>query len=502
MSFCLNFPLFLIVLSLAGSVISSVAGDKGARRISLLVTLLSTVLNAVILCYTLRTRTSFTYLMGHFPHPWGNELKIGILESLFSTAFSFILFFCLLGGREPVEMRITEGKRKFFYLFGILVQASLLVLCYTNDLFTGYVFIEICTLASCGLLMVRENGKTILASIRYMIFSLIGSGLFLFGVIFLYDITGHLLIPNMKESIASLWATGAYRMPLLSAVCLISMGLAIKSGLFPFHLWMADTYGSAVPASSAILSGLVSKGYIFFLIKVIYDVFGTEVFYGSGIHNVLYVLGALGIIVGSIGALREDNIFRMIAYSSAAQIGYIYLGLGLAVTAGVEAALFHILTHAVTKPALFLASRFLSRAEGDAGKFHTLQGSAYRDPVAGALFCVEAFSMIGLPLTMGFISKYLFGMGAFASSPVKTVPTLMVLAISTILNTLYFARSMVRLYSREHREQASMVHGEWVKGDGTLLYRVTGIVFAVVNICFGVFAGRFMDLLQYGISLF
>ena len=86
-----------------------------------------------------------------------------------------------------------------------------------------------------------------------MIFSLIGSGLFLLGVIILYDITGHLLMPNLKESVAGLYETGAYRLPLLASMSLITVGIAIKSGLFPFHLWMADTYGAAVPASSGIL---------------------------------------------------------------------------------------------------------------------------------------------------------------------------------------------------------------------------------------------------------
>ena len=273
-----------------------------------------------------------------------------------------------------------------------LVLAALLALLYTNDLFTGYVFIEICTIASCGILMIRQIGRTTLAAVRYMIFSLIGSGLFLIGVVFLYAQTGHLLMPNLKTAVAALWASGQYRTPLLTAICLITLGLCIKSGLFPFHFWMPDTYGYSTPCSAGILSGLVSKGYIFLLIKIIFDVFGTEVFYASGMQTVLYVFGVAGMVFGSISAMRENDIFRMIAYSSAAQIGYIYMGIGLSPELGTAAALFHILTHAITKPALFLSASRLSEASGGRKRFKALQGAAHRNPCAGAAFSPSAVS--------------------------------------------------------------------------------------------------------------
>ena len=322
------------------------------------------------------------------------------------------------------------------------------------------------------------------------------SGLFLLGVVLLYNVTGHLLMPDLRLSVSELWANGRYTLPITAAICLITVGIAVKSGLFPFHFWMPDTYGYATPSSSGILSGLISKGYIFFLIKIIFDVFGTNVFYESGVHNVLFAFGAMGIVVGSVSAMRENDIFRMIAYSSAAQIGYIYLGIGISPEAGILAALFHILTHAVTKPPLFLAAARLCDVAGGKKRFADLQGAAWSNHLAGAAFTAGAFSMIGLPLTMGFISKYLFALSAFRAN-IKMVPTLIILALSTVLNTLYFARTVLRIYGHPSGTPAGVMPVRKQRS-----YAAAAILFAVFNFAAGVAASPLIDILERGLAMF
>lgn len=496
MSFALNFPLFCVVLSLMSAVVSSVLPGKAARRLSLILFTAVAVMNGLVLVCTWQTGETVSYIMGHYPAPWGNEIRIGILEPFFSMTFSFVLFFSVVGGRRQLRGDLQPEKVNLYYVLVDLIQAALLVLVYTNDLFTGYVFIEICTLASCGLLMIRQVGRTTLASVRYMIFSLVGSGLFLFGVILIYDITGHLLMPNIKEAMAALWASGEYRIPLTSAIGLTTVGLAIKSGLFPFHFWMPDTYAFGTPTSSGILSGLVSKGYIFLLIKIIFCVFGTEVFYASGIQNLLYVFGISGIIVGSLCAIRENNIFRMTAYSSAAQIGYIYMGIGVSSTLGVVAALFHILTHAVTKPMLLLSAAQLTDMVGKKSRFRDMQGAAHVHRAAGVAFAVGAFSMIGVPLTMGFMSKYLFAVSGFHAE-IKLLPTLLVLAVSTILNTFYFGRTLIRLYNKPLTRMR-----ETVRLRENPAYTVSAMMFILANIGLGVCSDPVVALLNRGLQLF
>ena len=173
MSFSVNFPLFSVVASLICAVASSVLSGRAARRLSLILSACVCAGSAVLFACMLPLDHTVTYLMGHYPHPWGNELRISILEPLYSMVFAAVLFLCLLGGRKHLAEDLEPDKSNLYYVMADLVQSALLVLVYTNDIFTGYVFIEICTLASCGLLMIRQWGRTTLASVRYMIFSLV-----------------------------------------------------------------------------------------------------------------------------------------------------------------------------------------------------------------------------------------------------------------------------------------------------------------------------------------
>ena len=496
MSFSMNFPLFLIVLSLLSAVVSSLLGGKAARRVTLGLTVLSFLLNAAVFVTCRLGDIDLFYKMGHFSHPWGNELRINQMNALISAFFSLVLTLTVLGGGTQLKEKTAASKRPYFYVTTDLLQTAFLALAYTNDLFTGYVFVEICTLASIGVLVVRDNGQSILAAMRYIIFSLIGSGLFLLGVVFLYEITGHLLMPELKETVTALYASGEYRLPLLTAECLIFLGLSVKCGLCPFHLWMADTYGAAVPASAGILSGLVSKIYLYFSLRILFDVFSPEVFYESGLQNILFIGGIAGMVVGSIGAIREENLRRMLAYSSAAQIGYIFMGIGISAEAGVTAALFHIMAHAMTKPLLFLSAGQLGDTAHGAKKFRHLRGAGRSNPLAGVGFTIGAFSMIGLPLTAGFISKYLFGTAALSfGGTLKIVLTFTALAVSTVLNTVYFANTVLTLFTyRPLPEGIPAPLPTDLRAQPA--FAVSAAVFVLMNLVFGVFAEPIVRLLQ------
>lgn len=495
MSFAVNLPLFCIVGSLICAVLSAALPGRAAKWLTRGLAAAVAVCSGLVLACILGRGEPVIYTMGHYPHPWGNELSFGVLEPLVSGLFSLILLLCLVGGSAELERDTEPGKRNHYYAMADLILAALLALLYTNDVFTGYVFIEILTIAACGVLMIRQVGRTTLASVRYMLFSLIGSGLFLLGVIFLYSVTGHLLMPELKQAVAALWASGEHRTALLTAIVLMTVGLSVKSGLFPFHFWMPDTYGYSTPASAGILSGLVSKGYILLLVKLIFRVFGTEVFYACGVRNVLYVLGVAGMVVGSVSAMRENDIARMIAFSSAAQIGYIYMGLGISPDLGVTAAIFHVLTHALTKPALFLSAAKLRAVSGGSRRFKDLQGSAHKDPAAGAAFALGAFSMIGLPLTMGFIAKYLFALAAFRAEE-RLVPTMLALALSTILNTFYFARTVIRIYNTRDLGEVTPVRFR-----AQPAYAVSALVLASVNVLFGVLSAPLISLIERGVAM-
>ncbi len=295
-----NFPCLSILLCMFAAIISSALKGRGARWLNSFVIAAVSVLSFAVLYLTITTKESYVYVMGHFPAPFGNEIRFGSLEAGMALFFCVIMMLSLNGGRKKLLLEINPAKENLYYIMVDLLLSSLLALVYTNDLFTAYVFVEINTISACGLIMITERGHTIEAATRYMIMSLLGSGLFLIGICLLYDLTGHLLMSNIKAGIDAIVANGTYHTPLLVTIALIVVGLAIKSALFPFHAWLPNAYGYSTVSSAAILSSLVSKGYIFLLIKIIYRVIGFDTFRDSKIINVLFVFGLAGMILGSL----------------------------------------------------------------------------------------------------------------------------------------------------------------------------------------------------------
>ena len=169
--------------------------------------------------------------------------------------------------------------------------------------------------------MIRQNGRCIEATVRYMIMSLLGSGLLLLGICMLYDMTGHLLMSNIKEQITAIMEAGAYRIPMIVTIGIMTVGLAIKSALFPFHSWVPDAYGYSTVSSGAILSSLVSKGYIFLLFKIIYRVIGFSAFAHSHILGLLFLFGLCGMIFGSVSAIIMGTGMSLVMTDIGAMIG-------------------------------------------------------------------------------------------------------------------------------------------------------------------------------------
>ena len=496
MNFVQNFPAISILLCLFAGIISSGLKRKAARGLSRALLIAELFLNGSTLLYVLGTGEAFVYVMGKFPAPWGNEIRAGVLEALVALFFCIIMLLSLEGGVKKLADEVEEGKTYLYYVLCDLLLSSLLALVYTNDLFTAYVFVEINTIAACGLIMIRQNGRTIEAAARYMIMSLLGSGLLLMGICMLYDLTGHLLMSNIKEQVAVISEVGEYRIPLLVAIALISVGLSIKSALFPFHAWLPDAYGYSTVSSAAILSSLVSKGYIFLLFKIVYRVIGFEVFYSSRIIDILFIFGLMGMIFGSLSAIKENDIRRMIAFSSVAQIGYIYMGIGMGTQAGMSASVFHILSHAATKSLLFIAAIGLTEVSDGSRQFIKLTGAAYRNKWAGAAFTMGALSMVGVPLFSGFISKLLFAQAA-VQNQMKMLPALIVLGISTILNAIYFMKTVIRIYTPVEDFEFETVTFRNMK-----IYAAALVCFIALNVFLGVSSQPIVDLIEQGLAMF
>ncbi len=494
MDFIWNFPLFSIVLCLFCGVISSVLPRKTAKYLSWGLISCLILMSASVLYYTLVTGESFTYMMGHYPAPWGNEVRAGVLEGTLALFFAVIMFLSIVAGDKYIEHEIPQSKQNLFYSLINLMMSSIMALVYTNDIFTAYVFIEINTIAACGLVMMKDNGKALLASAKYLIMSLLGSGLLLLGITLLYDVTGHLLMPNIQSSVKEIVATGQYRGALTTIIALISVALAIKSALYPFHSWLPDAYAYATPSVSAISSGLVTKIYIVLLIKIFFRVIGWEVIVEYKITDILFAFGVTGMLMGSINAIRQKNAKKMIAYSSIAQFGYIYMGLGLGNMAGVTASLFHIFMHSSAKAMLFVSLGGLMEVSEERVEWNGLKGSAYRNRLAGVAFTMGSLAMIGIPMFGGFISKILFATAAVENQVGKMGITLIVLAISTMLNAWYFFRAIICIYTPSSEKEKAKHF--------SLVYTVAMVAFIVLNLFFGTCSDIVIKGIQTGLAMF
>lgn len=496
MEFLRNMPFFCIILSMVSAVIISIMSDKVARVYELIVISLVFIMSCLSLYYVIDLGESYTYYMGHFPAPWGNEIRVGILESMTAIIFCIVMFASVIGGMKRVFEDVAPKKINLYFIMVDLLLAALLAMIYTNDLFTGYVFIEIMTISAFALIMSKDNGHCLVASAKYMIMSSIGSGLILLGLSMLYDLTGHLLMSNIKEAIALNVENGLYQFPLTVTIGVLCVGIAIKSALFPFHSWLPSAYGYSTATSAALLSSLISKGYIFLLIKIMYRVIGTDVIISSGIGDVFFVFGVAGMIMGSVRAIAQTDVRQMIAYSSVAQIGYIYMGMGLGTELGMLAAIFHIFAHSSAKSMMFISADGLSKVSDDSKEFDDLGGSAHKNPIAGVTFTVGACSMIGIPMLAGFIAKVCFADAAINASTLKLVIVMLALAFSTLLNAVYFMRAIISIYRPIKEEDKAKKYSK------DPLFIVACLMFICLNVYLGTHAQPILDLIIDGLHMF
>lgn len=488
-----NVPALSILFMMLTGIVSVVPKNRKTAYRMTVISLLILLAASLCLCVSLSDGRSFTYSMGNWGAPWGNELRAGPLEALMASVFAFTMLLSVLGGRYDAEHDILDEKQGLYYIMLDLLMASLLALIYTNDLFTGYVFIEINTITACALVMAKEEGRTIAATVRYLIMSLVGSSLFLMSVALLYGITGHLLMESLAPAIAKIAESGNYLFPLAALSCMMICGLSIKSALYPFSSWLPDAHGTATTTSSAVLSGLVIKGYIILMVKIFVRCFSLELVNKLGLTDILFVLGTAAMIMGSVKAIRETHLKRMIAYSSVAQVGYIFIAVGMGTLGGIAAAFFQIIAHAVTKSLLFICAGGMINASGHNKQLNELDGAARRAPLSGIGFTIGGLAMVGIPLLGSFAAKLLIAEEAVGLGWRMTA-ALAALGASAVLNALYYLPAILRLWLPEKDKNAKAEKCDRRLG-------VAVVVLSLTVIALGIFYEPVVELIRLGTEL-
>ena len=402
MSLSYNIPFLSILLAMVSAIlVPLLRNGRWALNLVRGVQLAAAAASAYLLAELSLAGESFTFQMGHFPAPWGNMLRAGPLEAALALTFSLVMVLSLTGGARELRESLRSAQLGWYCLLMQLLYGALLAMVYTDDLFTAYVFVEIAAVTACIAVAARESGRSILSAIRYLMFSCLGSGLILLGISILYSITGHLLFDSLEGAVAALAESRTYFIPLVVSALLMTLGLSIKSAQFPFHAWLPDAHASTFTASSAILSGLVLKGYLVIIIKLILRVFSPALLVSICMDDLLFLLGLAGMLFASVAALRQEEVKRMIAYSSSAQISYIFLALGLGSTEGLIAACYQILAHAMTKSMIFLGAGEMIRASGG-HYWGELRGAARLAPLGGLAFTVGGCPCADCPCWRAF----------------------------------------------------------------------------------------------------
>lgn len=485
-----NFPLAeIFILFLSAFLMPLIHKNKRIKAISLCALLASFVLSIITLIYVAQ-HGSFYYDAGYSGSIFGIQLFIGPIEALLNTLFIFVIIAITWFSFFTIDQEIRVHRIKLFYILINLLTAAILGIVFTNDIFNGYVFIEVAALASCGIVVIKDKQENIKAAMKYLIMSTIGSGLILMGIAFLYSHTGHLNMSLIHEQIISNYTS--YYKSILIIVALFTAGLGVKSALFPLHAWLPDAHSSAPTASSALLSAIVLKAFAFFLIKFMDRMLGFELINQFNIVNIILLLGCGGMIFGSLAAIFQSNIKRLIAYSSVAQMGYIFFGIGLGSPFAAAIAIYHMIGHAVTKSALFMCAGLMIEQTGEKAK-DRFKGLGHEMPITFTLFTLGALSMVGIPILPGFISKWYLSL---ESIHLDKLLFIFVILASSLLNAVYYFPIIINGFFGIENLEGKKYRSKRV--DKTKLIPIIVLITSMVLI--GAFSQTILDFISSGMQ--
>jgi multicomponent Na+:H+ antiporter subunit D len=357
---------------------------------------------AVALLAGVRAGGPVGYAIGGWAAPWGIEYRIDFVNALVLVVVSAVGAVIMIGARRSVAQEIAEDRAYLFYAAYLLNLSGLLGVLATADIFNLFVFVEIASLSTYALVSLGYSRRALLAAFRYLVLGTLGATFVLIGIGYLYAVTGTLNMADMAVRLDPVEHSRTVR----TALAFLTIGLSLKLALFPLHIWLPDAYTHAPSTVSTLLASTTTKVFVYVLLRVIFGVFGADfVFATLQLDRLLLPLAVAGMLFGSIVAIFQQDLKRMLAYSSIAQIGYMVLGLGLASATGIAAALLHVFNHALMKAALFSCMACVVYRIGSAqiGDAVTL---GRQMPWTLAAFVLGGLSLIGVPFTVGFVSKW------------------------------------------------------------------------------------------------
>jgi multicomponent Na+:H+ antiporter subunit D len=437
-----------IVVPLAGLLLIVGLGGRHAERIGL--SLLSACLGlSIALAATVwSSGAPIVYWIGGWAPPLGIALKADGLSCALLLLTSVILLASGLfaQGQFAVPGTSLPGRACVsFWTLILSICGALNIVFLSNDLFNLYVALELLTFSAVPIVSLSGSRETLVAGLRYLLFALFGSVLYLLGVVLIYGAYATLDVSLLAQVVRP-------GPPLWLALALMSAGLLAKTALFPLHLWLPPAHAGAPAAASAVLSGLVVKASFFLVVRLWFDLLPGGP--GRAAATLLAGLGTAAILFGGVLAMRQDRLKLMIAYSTVSQIGYLFLMIPLlngALAVGTWDALawtggwLQLIAHALAKASMFLAAGLMAEAAGH-DRLEGLDGIGRALPMSCLAFCIGGLSLIGLPPTGGFIAKWLL-----MSAAVREGQTIwaLVMVVGGLLAASYLLPFIARAFAAQ-----------------------------------------------------
>ncbi|MGD8477756.1 MAG: monovalent cation/H+ antiporter subunit D family protein [Burkholderiales bacterium] len=415
---------------------------------------------------------TISYAFGGWAPPWGIEYRIDALNAFVLVLVSVVAAAIVPYARRSLLAEIRSQQHYLFWTAFLICLAGLLGVTITGDAFNVFVFLEISSLATYVLIAYGQDRRALVASYRYLIMGTIGATFIVIGVGLLYLMTGTLNLADLSQRIAEL----PLHRPQLAALAFLTVGISLKLALFPLHLWLPNAYAYAPSVSTAFLAATATKVAVYLLLRFSYTVFGqSHILQNLPFNEMLLTLSVAAMFIASITAIFQDDVKRMFAYSSVAQIGYITLGIGLANASGLTGAIVHLFNHAATKGAIFLLLGCVALRIGQP-VISQMSGLAKRMPLTAAGLVVGGLSLIGIPGTAGFVSKWYLVMAAVEKGWWWLAA---LIVISSLLALVYVWRLVEICYFREPSKELSEMR------EAPLSMLIPAWIFVIACIYFG-----------------
>jgi len=440
-------PMLAIVIPLFAAPVSMLIGNRTAAFLISVVASIGAFVFALHLLLTVMDGTVLSYHIGGWAPPIGIEYRVDTANAFVLVIVAAISSIVLPYAKRSISREIPIRHHTLFYACYMLCLTGLLGVTITGDAFNVFVFLEISSLSTYVLVALGadRDKRALSAAYDYLILGTIGATFFVIGLGLIYMSTGTLNMVDLAQRLSTLADNKTVR----TGFAFIVIGMGLKAAIYPMHRWLPGAYTYAPSAVSAFLASTSTKVAIYVLLRFMFSVYSPSFgFERDTLQIVILPAALIAMFVGSLIAVYQINLKRLLAFSSIAQVGYMLLGIALLNTSGLSATIVHLFNHAITKGALFLAVGAIVYQTGSA-MLPNMAGLGRKMPWTGAAVVIGGLSLIGVPSTAGFVSKWVLIQASFEKG---WWPVSLLVVLSSVIAVIYVWKVVETLYLQEPAE--------------------------------------------------